>query len=388
MYSNVSTINSTHLPQELIIEILSYLPAINLWPLRYVSKFWFQLLTSDHRFIKLHLNRSIQLNNINPSILASRLEAEKINPSPNFYLAENYTACDKAIQLELPFYENGCNYYKVFGICNGLICLSLYYDNAVCIWNPVTNDYIAPPPLPVSYEQEYVFGFGFLQGTNEYKVVSIPGMFVDLTDIRSNVSVLTVGVDDWWRTIEEDFCHRISPHIKTNQTTPFINGACHWLASKRNALSFNLIVAFDLKDEVLQEIQPPNVLRRRGPVQDNVVGELAGLLCVFERKDTNDVHIWVMKEYGVVSSWIKQFVIGRREVSGMFVKLQPLGLVSNGNIILRKNTKELILYNIKNKSISSLRGFGFNVVVACTYNGSIISPRAIGRVRGAGDITI
>ncbi|KAL7243929.1 hypothetical protein ACSBR1_016196 [Camellia fascicularis] len=56
--------------------------------------------------------------------------------------------------------------------------------------------------------------------------------------------------------------------------------------------------------------------------------------------------IWVMKEYGVVASWVKQFRIDLRE---------PIGLRKNGEVLLAESEGYLVsYYDPKSKQIVNL----------------------------------
>ncbi|PIA28130.1 hypothetical protein AQUCO_07200041v1 [Aquilegia coerulea] len=346
-------------PEDVVMEILSWVPVKSLLRFRSVSKSWFRLLTNDSHFIKLHLNRLIQANS-KTSIMFLR--------KTHFHFAEDYTECDKAIELDVPFNMVPIK-YTVSGICDGLLCLS---DNVfesrpeVFIWNPITKDYITIPcsPIPSHFlttNRSIIFGFGFHQVTNEYKVIRI---------------IFTCLRVHSWRDIE-----RISHNIIFTPNFSFSNGAIHWVVAMPGSVTWNQIVSFDLKDEVFQEIPlPKGVSYYDDPAEDFYdikIGEFDGNLCLFCTYIEEDVHIqiWVMKEYGVISSWSNQYKIGEAKTWSSY--LEPLGVARSGEIIIREDKRQLAVYDPKTNSVKSLQEFGLEFDLVYAYIGSLVSPRLI-----------
>ncbi|PIA39775.1 hypothetical protein AQUCO_02600322v1 [Aquilegia coerulea] len=128
------------LPNDVIIDILLFLLIKSLMRFRCVNKTWLRLLTNDHpHFAQSYLSKS---NKNKTTILA--LGMEEFQDKTKIYSAvELSLACDKAIDLELPFSAKS---YFVGGIRNGLILLRIAdVKNKLFIWNPFTNDYIHIP---------------------------------------------------------------------------------------------------------------------------------------------------------------------------------------------------------------------------------------------------
>jgi hypothetical protein len=93
----------------------------------------------------------------------------------------------------------------------------------------------------------------------------------------------------------------------------FVNGASHWVAhTPPRELTFcNVIVAFDMGDEVFHEIEVPNCIV--GKLYLNLTDVVRdGLLCLVpfnQRDEEQSLSIRVMKEYGIGESWTKLFDI-------------------------------------------------------------------------------
>ena len=92
----------------------------------------------------------------------------------------------------------------------------------------------------------------------------------------------------------------------------------------------SFVLSFDLGDEVFCVISVPNGKFNAGDsVHTSVFGGSLSLLCHDTRKHTVSCSIWVMKEYGVVDSWTKQFTV---DLNGGIERV--LGLRENGHILV------------------------------------------------------
>ncbi|KAL5726258.1 hypothetical protein ACHQM5_009313 [Ranunculus cassubicifolius] len=385
------------LPHDLVMEILSWLPIKHLSPLRCVSKTWRKLLTKDTQFAKLQYDRFLEINNNYPDPMILGLVCRNENDS-DLMLATEFISCDKALSVQLPFYQPTNSYY-LCGIHNGLLCVSRLDKKEVYIWNPLIDDHIIISCLPApairfpgyckstgfglpapairfpGYCKSTGFGFGFDQDSNVYKVARFfcernCDHFGKILDSWTQISVYTLGVDSMWRTVEVDIDRMCN---LTDDIMPLVNGALHWHTDRPGSISYDLIVAFDLKEEVISEFLLPHGIE----FQDIV--ELGGFLCATDRPGNSEVHIWVMKEYGVVSSWSKQYVIGKPEGDMYFCHLSTLRFTHNGEIILRKLSGDLVRYNPETNTVMDLKRSRFAVFLPYAYLGSIISPTAISR---------
>ncbi|KAL5726247.1 hypothetical protein ACHQM5_009302 [Ranunculus cassubicifolius] len=344
------------LPHELVMEILSRLHIKHLSPLRFVSKTWFNLLTNDPQFAKLQFDRFMEINNNypDPMILANMCSKENEN-DPYLFLATEFTSCDKAIPLRFPFYQ-APNTYGLYGICNGLLCLSRDDDKEVYIWNPLVKDHITISCLPTpsirfpGYNRTTTgFAFGFDRDNNVYKVVrffeetefdEVQGM---IHDSWTQISVYTIGIDFMWRTVEVDIPHALIP---TCRIIPLVNGVLHWRTNRPGTTSWDLMVTFDLKEEVISELLPP-------------------------------------QEYGVVSSWSKQYVLRKPEGYKHIFHVHTLGVSHDGALIIKMFFGGFLQCNFYTNSVTALEDFDipYGVFLAYAYLGSIISPTVI---NGAG----
>ncbi|PIA34624.1 hypothetical protein AQUCO_03700129v1 [Aquilegia coerulea] len=354
------------LPMEVMMEILSRLPVKSLSRFRCVSKTWLKLFTCDDPyFSKLNANHNANYNPTHPGILFTDLKFGV------FYVAD-YNVIDKAERL--PFQTSTLNDYKIVAICNGLVCFRDSYLN-VYIWNPIIQDHITIPcsPLPSHFttSNNTLFGFGFHQGTNEYKVIRIVWSCEKNSEgFQSHVSVYTLGTNSTWRILPD----YLSGMKYAYEPSVLVTGALHWIAAR--TLGSCVIVSFDMEHEFFKEIpQPTGIEYKYARIVR--VGNMGGYLSLSYSIHKGNVHIWQMKEYGVVESWTQQYVIGQTEIPGSLSWLFLVGTVNDGEIIIMKSLKEFILYNPKNHSIRNLHTSEFTLKNAYTYIGSLVSPTVI-----------
>ncbi|PIA28141.1 hypothetical protein AQUCO_07200051v1 [Aquilegia coerulea] len=349
-------------PRDVVKDILSRLPVKSLVRFRCVSKTWLEFLTKDNHFIKLHLSRSH-------------------HHQPNF-IFQTYVYIDCDMNSKISESKFDCE-LEIFGICNGLVCVTDYFKFYVS--NPLTKDYISIPspddvPILINNMSLSVYGFGFDESSNDYKIFR---MFTtstndkdDIYEIQSYITVYTLGTNSW-RTLEDMWCEY---EICGDQYNALVNGALHWMGTRPGAglntsiSRIPVLFCFDLKVEAFHEIPQPNYLKDKYLYPYNVkVGELDGLLCLFSMLFNENIEVWAMKEYGIAESWTKQFKITQLEVPQSFYKLTPVGIYNKGEIIINKDDRELFLYMPQTNTIRSFmtRKYTKN---AYAYYGSLISP--------------
>ncbi|CAI0374808.1 unnamed protein product [Linum tenue] len=95
-----------------------------------------------------------------------------------------------------------------------------------------------------------------------------------------------------------------------------------------------VVVAYDVGLNQCREVpQPAEYGDGNGGGYFLSLGELRNCLCIFANYLGESVHAWMMKEYGVESSWTKLFSVPNSGLSYHF-SLVPLGLSMNGDEVL------------------------------------------------------
>ncbi|KAL4362268.1 hypothetical protein GQ457_04G024960 [Hibiscus cannabinus] len=292
------------LPQELILDILSRLPTPTLVQSRSVSRAW-HILIRDKALVNKHFNRL--LGNDPTFILKIRDQP----PQNQLYFGDfssDVTIMTKKLTMPpLPSFH-------LVSSCNGLLCLRGTHASfgLICIYNPFTRDYIELPKLIAKHPSHHVgvLGFGLDATTDKYKVVEVLYKGITRRDFTSSspsvesvVHILSVGSPTWRNLGNFPF------HFMWQKSQVLVNGKLHWMSYPDKNNAANLIMSFDLADEQFQEVPMPDCISSDRDLHELVV--LRGCLSAVSFDEENkELEIWVMKEYGVRESWVKEFSIG------------------------------------------------------------------------------
>ncbi|XP_031130694.1 putative F-box protein At5g62660 [Ipomoea triloba] len=204
------------LPQDILVEILSKLPAKSLVRFRCVSKFFYALV-ADHAFGVMHRSLSLKLPS-REGILISI--SARHSPSPAYYtinLSDENPRRPGMLQANRLAYLDteplliGC----LGSSSDGLICLSRPIGDVV-VFNVSTGQRISLPRIQFHcpYPHSTCALLGFDSQSKRYKVL-MSARIIDQGS-RSNYIeykhwVLTVGVDKSWREINFTYSHPFSP---------------------------------------------------------------------------------------------------------------------------------------------------------------------------------
>ena len=195
-------------------------------------------------------------------------------------------------------------------------------------------------------------GFGFDAKNNDLKVVRLVSIFKGFDfekDQPPAVEVFSLATGQW-RMVTAS----LPPICLLHGCEPqaFVHGALHWLACKRSAgfKIHSFILVFDLEDEVFREIQLPNIsseLRYSVAVYGNSFALLQTehILCGGVQK------LWLMEEYGVVSSWVKVLTCAFRLGEGI---PRAIGFRRNGKFVFDFNQNQHVSKEFETQEIKDL----------------------------------
>ncbi|XP_050283007.1 putative F-box protein At1g32420 isoform X3 [Quercus robur] len=343
---------SDYLPEEVVREILYRLPAKSLIRFRCVSKSWNSLITSS-AFIDSHLTQSLSHpSNSNKLIFRHCDIVAKVE---HYKFIHNDSSFDQYQNVEFPL----TNCFRLIGSVNGLFCLS--QDEQFILWNPCIRKFIT---LPSPRDYDHVpsrSGFGFDARTNDYKVVTIAHSYTPKETKPRLVEVYSLKEGSWRRIASA--AALLSPGITLDlscRRDAFINGAVHfgvrdWINTPRLKVCPS-VLSFDLNDEVFHMTALPKF----GAKTDYDIFGFRGSLSVvyIEHVDNKrSCFIWVMKECGVVKSWIKLYTIN---LTGEFRSV--LGFQKNGHIFMEaglgKNAR-LSSYDPQSQQLKNLGFYGW-----------------------------
>ncbi|KAM7506392.1 hypothetical protein LguiA_016852 [Lonicera macranthoides] len=322
------TLDYHHLPAELLTEILTRLPVKTLLICTSVSKSWYSLITSP-LFITAH-----QLNNRNNPVSLLLLRDE-LNKKTQCSLHYGIDTFEEFVALDLSDITKETRFIGIACICNGL-SRAVRQSGAF-----------------------YHIGFEIDPISNDYKIVRLTNTYIFLDAVLELLTPLEVELFELststWRNINVgDY-----PYVISRVKQPaFFSGVVHWAGynQKYNVGGgfHHFIVSFDMRNDTLGVLMAPPCAQN--PLDWCPRFTLFGESLSFFHRDANHSYcLWVMKEYGIGSSWTKQFTIdlGQRYIC------RPRCCSKNGDILLEKRKwdsfeRDLVSYDPKTKLIKNL----------------------------------
>lgn len=333
------------LPPEVITDILSRLPVKSLLRFRCTCKSWRCLIDSPD-FMFFHLHKSIDTTS-NVTVI--------FRENSDLYLVD-FDAPDKALELNHPLMCYG-NRLKVLGSCNGLLCICNVAED-IAFWNPSIKKYRILPLLPVERRPQSdtslfaarVYGFGYDSFSDDYKLLRI-SYFIDLHNrtFDSKVKLFSLR-SNGWKSFER------MPYALCCARTMgvFVGGALHWVVTRKlEPDAPDLIIAFDLKFEVFQEVPMPELGNESFQME---VALLGGCLCMLANYQNTQVDLWVMKEYGSKETWCKLLTLTQPNDLRSLKFVRPLTYSRDGNkVLLELDHRKLCWYDLKNRALSFVK---------------------------------
>ncbi|XP_043714786.1 F-box protein At3g07870-like [Telopea speciosissima] len=373
--------------EDVLINVLSWLPVKTLFRFRCVCKRWRYLISNDPYFLRLHSQHS---KSKQPLLLFSSTPADSRD---SISLKSIDREKNPISRFEVKF-EN--SYNILLPTRFDLVCI--YDDANVHICNPSTHEFITlPKPPPACYPS---VGFGYVQSTGQYKVVrlSVPDYgLVDEDDeilsddeaalFRTKCQVFTLGVERRgssscsccscvWRDVED------SPYDVRFVTRPaFVKGAIHWLVDYHPMIDAQVyhghmidpnytIIAFDVECEEFRLVpHPEGGCPDPRSLQSTAfqLVELRGLLCLSHFKGSK-MDIWMFKDYyyesgndrRISGTWVKEYSIDlnvlyrRYRMGKCFSHYYTPRDIEDTKVLIETHLKGLGYYDLQSTSFKGL----------------------------------
>ncbi|KAL1552069.1 F-box/kelch-repeat protein-like protein [Salvia divinorum] len=281
--------DTLHLPEEILEEILLRLPVKSLLRFRCVSKSCRSLIRSN-RFIKTHLQKSrsrrrleswyviFSSNSENPNLKRCSLRSYVTDPFVN------------PLPIDDPINDHLTAPIVIVGHSSGLVCILDLPAASFFLWNPATRVSIQLPKLDCDRVAKY--GFGWDGQSDAYKVFAVSSKKNKNEDRSERVANIYNSKTNSWKTLVTP--GRLDLYSFVGE---FVCGKIHWLVKSE------YIETFDLKSEVFGRMEFPGVVFYPRFAVD---GERRGYLTlVYDDHDNAVRRVWEMEEYGVESSWME-----------------------------------------------------------------------------------
>ncbi|GJU70424.1 F-box/kelch-repeat protein-like protein [Tanacetum coccineum] len=358
------TSQTTTLLQEIIVEILSRLPVESLLRCKSVCKEWYSLI-SDNHFIKSHL--ALSINNLkykHHKLVISTVPRINIKScNLNNVLFHDDSGANLS-ELDYPLKHPRKSVWIV-GSCNGLLCIAIEEDS-LFIWNPSTRRSNTLPYCGFKAKAgSYVlYGFGYDEGSEDYKVVGISCVFKSGGKYDVKVKVFSLKGGNWKKV--GGFPHG----IPLDDSGKFCGGAVHWAASESFGSSYSWrIVSFDLGKESYGEVLQPVFDEGDKDLSLGVLGEKLCVLCNYRG---NRADVWVMMDYGVKESWTKLVSVPYLTDPGRDQFSVPLVISNDGKVLLQFGSK-LVVYDSEKGSSLEIQDMD-ECLESCLVVESLVSP--------------
>lgn len=360
--------SKSHLPEDILADILIRLPVTTLARFRCVCKSWRSLFASPF-FVRMHLN-FLKLNpQLSTRIILSRYFESLLSVGPEDYpsLPSGDSKCGFEItqQLDLPLIAG--HTYCVKGHCDGLLCV-ITNDGSIILWNPSIREYKKLPTPPNFRKTREVLGLGFDSSLNDYKIVRAPSAYCKckIKDYHPQVEVFTLSSNSWRKLPDEDTPPFFIEHYQQSLT---LNDGLYWLTVEDFR---TIILRFDLVKEKFKVVPPPQDGTGRNLVW---IGVLNGSLSLFHSHRFIYIDIWTTKDD---QNWTKLITIPKIQEPGSSfssIDYSPLCFMKSGALLISVRGKGLLSYDRevgRYSKLAVLEGQRWVHETLCTE--SLVSP--------------
>ncbi|XP_021774924.1 F-box protein At3g07870-like isoform X1 [Chenopodium quinoa] len=281
------------IPSSIMCDILSRLPTKACLNCKLVRKDWYKIITGSefacfrsscsYFFVllygKLHNNRK-------DFLLLDLDKSSKVDEMGNLDISDDSLIRFKSI-INIPHDE-----LYVVNECNGVICLKSWGQwSPYIVCNLLTSEQVIVEQFREPSCSVEVYGLGCCPVSNQFKVVRI---LKTVESYRCIAEIQTLGTNKW-RTVGD------APTFQLRKSGAFLHGSLH-----RYSYRDNCLWSFHVGTEKFSLVPVPDDMRRELYTEVSVFNSC---LCFSSMSENcSQCEIWLMKEYGVKDSWVKQYV--------------------------------------------------------------------------------
>ncbi|XP_058739443.1 F-box protein CPR1-like [Vicia villosa] len=382
-----------HLPQELLSNILSRIPAKKLLKCKCVCKSWFDLITHPffiNNYYVFYDNLIYSQNQEEKLLVIHRPFISGVETFISL-LSWNFNDLKKHVSsslVNLPDeYISDHKYWtEIMGPCNGIYFLEGHPN---FMMNLSLRQFKALPESHVTdsygtYSLTEFAGFGFDPKNNDYKVVFLKDVWLRKTDERQkgcwNAELYSLNSNSWRKLDAKDLPLPIEISSSCSQVYTYMNNCCHWwgYVDKYGSGIEDVVLAFNMVDESFRKIKVPKLKYSNSNSNSSV--ECFKTLVPFHETDTIGVivypvrgiekcyDVWMMKDYWDEESWIKQYSVGPVPMISKFV-----GIYGNNGFLWIDTNERLVLYESEKENRMEIHDYGkYDSVRAVRYTESLV----------------
>ncbi|KAK1382679.1 hypothetical protein POM88_020414 [Heracleum sosnowskyi] len=281
--------------EELIFQILVWLPVISLLRFRTVCKSW-QSMISSPKLIENHLANSHKREACVlgfPTVPVN--EAGWLGDFDNAFF---FDTRDVSFTLRLPSRFSGMRHFV--RSCKGLVCLSNRCANIIYLWNPLTMGFRELPTPNIQARFRLDLGFCFDSVFNDYKLLRIVQSDVSYYGYFTSVlkaELYSTNSNSW---------KRIRVPKKVKKVLPWPYSKC--VDSRTGVLYFENgkeLLSFDTHNEVFGVYQFPESVHHKR--KSDVLDYNGSVAMIFESVDGSVLSLWTLNDDCSKVSWVKKF---------------------------------------------------------------------------------
>ncbi|XP_074263032.1 F-box protein CPR1-like [Silene latifolia] len=265
----------------------------------------------------------------------------------------DFDSFDNPIELSHP-YKNCKTPVAVIGSCRGLILLRGVDYGHLLLYNPTTQTYNVLPLLSVyrsaTEHVHFDYGFGYDSVSRDFKCVRIMQCLSKELGYLCEVMVYSLR-SNCWKRVADVPCYFSSMNHGWD-TGALLHEMYHWVGTNSDNV-YDLIVAFNLRDETFSRVPLPNLLQNLHfeQISGLYVGMLDGCLSLLANRYPH-CDLWVMKEYGVAGSWTRIFTFGTRLSMNL---IKPIGYsIDRKRLLLKTSLLKLHCFDLETMKYTAL----------------------------------
>lgn len=373
-------------PLELIREILLRLPVKSVLRFKCVCKSWLSII-SDSQFGISHYDLAASLSH-RVLLRSNDFSVESID-------VEDFGAVHFPLPSPSPPHADLGYFHDKHGFvgsCRGLVLLCYEKTNDLILWNPSIGVHKRFPNFKYDLRDGHLYGFVYDALSDDYLLILVA--LFGSAHAQTEIKIFSFKTNSWDRIGFDD---RYLEGGDEFSAGTLLNGALHWLVFYEyedidEDIPFSFleyapcIVAFDLVRRSFSPIALFLIFSTE-KYQLYSLREMGGCLSVCcSRRECGTAEIWVMKEYGVLSSWTKSVVIPAYDIplNHFPDQFSPICITKDGGVFGSSIGGRLEKRDDKGKLLEHLLdGEGQAVYCAnlqnATYRESLLSlPSVIG----------
>ncbi|XP_057437433.1 F-box protein CPR1-like [Lotus japonicus] len=313
------------LPQELVSNILSRLPAKELVKCKSVCKSWFNLISDPYFATNYYAFYNNLQQQKEPLFVIRRPFLSSLKTCISL-LSSNVNDPKNHVSSELlnpptQYNSNHTYWTEIMGPCNGIYFLK---GEPNVLMNPSLRQFKALPESNLSSDDYYSLknyaGFGFDPKTNDYKVVVIKDLWFENAERKTGnwTAELYILNSNSWRNLDATL--PLPFQMWSSSQVTYVNNCCHWWGFVEECgVKKDVILTFDMVTEVFRKIRVPRIRDSSEEVVTTLApfdksGTIGVIVHPVVSGDVKCFDVWVMKDHSDEGSWMKQYSVRHTEV--------------------------------------------------------------------------